>query len=74
LVRFQSTVAGQSGVVAAASSSNVRFDMDVTLGDGDTGTNLPGSVMLDGLVWSGFDGLTLGATTTGATTTTAARP
>jgi hypothetical protein len=72
LVRFQSTVAGQSGLVASASSSNLRFDMDVTLGDGDTGTSLPGTVMLDGLVWSGFDGLTLGATTTGATTTTAA--
>ncbi|MFM7072990.1 MAG: autotransporter-associated beta strand repeat-containing protein [Planctomycetota bacterium] len=72
LVRFQNTVAGQSGLVASASSSNLRFEMDVTLGDGDTGTSLPGTVMLDGLVWSGFDGLTLGATTTGATTTTAA--
>ncbi|MEY4179831.1 MAG: hypothetical protein RLY70_3405 [Planctomycetota bacterium] len=72
LVRFQNTVSGQSGLVASAGSSNLRFDMDVTLGNGDTGTSLPGAVMLDGLNWSGFDGLTLGATTTGASTTTAA--
>jgi filamentous hemagglutinin family protein len=63
LVRFQGTVGANSGLVAAGATSNVRFDQDVTLANGDTGTSLPGNVQLDGLTFSGFDGLTFGATT-----------
>ena len=36
---------------------------NVTLADGDTATNLAGAVTLDGLNWSGYDGLTTGALT-----------
>jgi len=63
LVYFQNTVGANSGLVAQTTTSNVRFDGDVTLGDGDTGTSLPGAVQLDGLTFSGFDGLTLGTVT-----------
>ncbi|MHC4294383.1 MAG: two-partner secretion domain-containing protein, partial [Planctomycetota bacterium] len=63
LVRFQDTFAANSGLTAGGATSNIRFDADVTLGDGDTGTSLPGALQLDGLTFSGFDGLTFGATT-----------
>ncbi|GAG47135.1 unnamed protein product, partial [marine sediment metagenome] len=63
LVHFQDTFGAGSGIVAAAATSNVRFDGDVTLTDGDTATSLPGALQLDGLTFSGFDGLTFGATT-----------
>ena len=62
LVDFQGTFAGNSGLVAGAATS-VQFAGDVTLGDGDTATNLAGAVTLDGLNWSGYDGLTTGALT-----------
>ncbi len=62
LVRFQSTFGGNSGLTAGA-ATNVRFDDNVTLGNGNTATNLAGAVQLDGLTFSGFDGLTFGATT-----------
>ena len=51
-----------SGLVAGAATS-VQFAGDVTLADGDTATNLAGAVTLDGLNWSGYDGLTTGALT-----------
>ena len=60
LVDFQGTFAGNSGLVAGAATS-VQFAGDVT--DGDTATNLAGAVTLDGLNWSGYDGLTTGALT-----------
>ncbi|HUT32660.1 MAG TPA: hypothetical protein VNE39_04195, partial [Planctomycetota bacterium] len=63
LVYFQNTVGGNSGLVADAATSNVRFDQDVALASGDTGTNLPGAVQLDGLTFSCFDGLTMGTVT-----------
>jgi len=63
LVWFQGPLGGNAGLVALADSSRLRFDGDVTLGNGDTATSLPGSVQLDGLNFSGFGGLTLGATT-----------
>ena len=62
LVDFQGTFAGNSGLVAGAATS-VQFAGDVTLADGDTATNLAGAVTLDGLNWSGYDGLTTGALT-----------
>ena len=34
-----------------------------SLANGDTATNLAGAVQLDGLTFSGFDGITFGATT-----------
>ena len=62
LVDFQGTFGGNSGLVAGA-AMRVAFAGDVTLGDGDTATNLAGAVTLDGLIWSGYDGLTTGALT-----------
>ena len=62
LVDFQGTFAGNSGLSAGAATS-VKFGQDVTLGDGNTATSLAGAVTLDGLNWSGFDGLTIGALT-----------
>ena len=62
LVDFQGTFGANSGLVAGAATS-VKFAGDVTLGDGDTATNLAGAVTLDGLNWSGYDGLTTGALT-----------
>ncbi|MFM8478313.1 MAG: hypothetical protein ACKOEO_21210, partial [Planctomycetaceae bacterium] len=62
MVHFQSTFGGNSGIQAAA-DSNLRFDGDVTLGDGNTGSLLPGIVQLDGLTFSGFDEITFGTTT-----------
>jgi hypothetical protein len=60
LVRFQSTLGANSGLSAAAGTA-VRFDNDVTLANGDTGTNLAGTTQLDGLTFSGFDGLAFNA-------------
>ena len=62
LVDFQGTFGANSGLVAGAATS-VKFAGDVTLADGDTATNLAGAVTLDGLNWSGYDGLTTGALT-----------
>ena len=47
----------------AGAATSVQFAGDVTLADGDTATNLAGAVTLDGLNWSGYDGLTTGALT-----------
>ncbi|HUT36115.1 MAG TPA: filamentous hemagglutinin N-terminal domain-containing protein, partial [Planctomycetota bacterium] len=67
-VRFYNTVNANSGI--QGTSCNVRFDQDVTLGDGDTGTNLPDDVWLDGLTFSGYDDLTfLSLTTAGGSVT-----
>ncbi|MFM8478283.1 MAG: beta strand repeat-containing protein, partial [Planctomycetaceae bacterium] len=63
LVYFQSSLSGNSGLQATGSGSNLRFDGDVTLGDGGSGTNLAGNVRLDGLTWSGYDGLSFGTVT-----------
>ena len=60
--RLSGELCGNSGLVAGAATS-VKFGGDVTLGDGDTATNLAGAVTLDGLNWSGYDGLTTGALT-----------
>ncbi len=62
LVDFQGVFGGNSGVIAA-SGTTVRFAGDVTLADGDTGTNIAGSIMLSDVTFSGFDGITFGATT-----------
>ena len=57
LVDFQGTL------VETGAATSVQFAGDVTLADGDTATNLAGAVTLDGLNWSGYDGLTTGALT-----------
>src|SRR5262249_39552833 len=62
LVRFQSTLGANSGLTSGA-ATNLRFDDNVTLANGDTATTLSGNVTLDGLNWSSFDGITLGAVT-----------
>lgn len=62
LVRFQGTVTANSGLVAGATTS-LRFDDQVTLGNGDTPTNLAGAVQLDGLTFSGFDGIAMNSVT-----------
>ncbi len=56
------TFGANSGVTAGAATS-VRFNDNVTLANGDTATTLSGNVTLDGLNWSSFDGITLGAVT-----------
>ncbi|MEY3460093.1 MAG: Cyclolysin, partial [Planctomycetota bacterium] len=63
LIWFQGAFSGNSGIAALGAGSSLRFDGDVTLANGSTGTNLAGSVQLDGLTFSGFDGLSFGATT-----------
>jgi fibronectin-binding autotransporter adhesin len=63
LVRFQNTLAGNSGITASGTTSNLRFDANVTLGNGDTGTNLAGTTVLDGLTFTGNDGITLNVVT-----------
>lgn len=63
LVKFQNTVAGNSGITASGTTSNLRFDANVTLGNGDTGTNLAGTTVLDGLTFTGNDGITLNVVT-----------
>ncbi len=64
LARFMSTVGGASGIVSSAGGGSTRFDGNVTLTNGDTGSSFAGTTTLDGLSWSGFDGLTF----TGAVT------
>jgi hypothetical protein len=64
LVTFASTVGGGSGIVSSNAGGSTRFNDNVTLGNGDTGSSFAGTVTLDGLNWSGFDGLTV----TGAAT------
>ncbi|MFN5537036.1 MAG: beta strand repeat-containing protein, partial [Planctomyces sp.] len=58
LVRFLGSVAGASGLSAPAGSS-LRFDGNVTLGAGNTGSTLAGNVWLDGLTWTSHQGLSL---------------
>ncbi|MCY2996416.1 MAG: autotransporter-associated beta strand repeat-containing protein, partial [Planctomycetota bacterium] len=67
LVWFKGTWGGNSGLVATA-GTNVRFDQDVTLADGDTATNLAGNVALEGLNWSSYDGIAFGPVTLAADT------
>jgi autotransporter-associated beta strand protein len=62
LVYLQGTVAGTSGITAAAGSS-LRFDDNVTLAAGNTGTTLQGLVRLDGLTWSSHNGISMGTVT-----------
>jgi hypothetical protein len=62
LVYLQGTVAGTSGITAAAGSS-LRFDDNVTLAAGNTGTTLQGLVQLDGLTWSSHNGISMGTVT-----------
>lgn len=62
LVRFQNTLTGNSGLTGGA-TSNFHFDENVTLGNGDTATNLAGNIQLDGLAYLGFDGITMNAVT-----------
>ncbi|MFN5435445.1 MAG: beta strand repeat-containing protein, partial [Planctomyces sp.] len=62
LVWFQGSFAANSGITAFAGSS-VRFNGDVTLGNGTVGTTLPGNLTLDGLNWSSFDDVALGTVT-----------
>ncbi|MFO0251736.1 MAG: beta strand repeat-containing protein, partial [Planctomyces sp.] len=62
LVRFLGSVAGASGLTAPAGSS-LRFDGNVTLGAGNTGSTLAGNVWLDGLTWTSHQGLSLGNVT-----------
>ncbi len=64
LVRFMSTVGGASGIVSSNSSGSTQFDGNVTLTDGNTASSFAGTTTLDGLTWSGYDGLTF----TGAVT------
>ncbi len=61
LVRFSNTLAGASGIQAANAGNQVRFDGNVTLGNGDTGTSIA-AVLFDGLNFSGWGGLSFGAT------------
>ena len=62
LVWFQNTVGANSGIQATGGAQTVRFDGDVTLGDGNTGTAIA-TTQLDGLTFSCYDGLGLGALT-----------
>jgi hypothetical protein len=63
LVRFQGNLSGRGGISAAGALSKLRFDGDVTLLDGDTGTSMNAAVTLDGVNWSSFDGIAFGDTT-----------
>jgi len=56
---FNSTVQANSGI-DAADGSNVVFNGNVTLGNGDTGTTLSGDVTLNGVTFSGHDGIAFG--------------
>ncbi|NQT85274.1 hypothetical protein HQ560_00830, partial [bacterium] len=61
---FQGAITGNSGI-AAQPGTVVDFANDVTLGNGDTGTTLPGTVNFGGtgtapLDFEGFDGLAFG--------------
>ena len=58
LVRFMSTVGAASGISSTNASGSTRFDGDVTLTNGDTGSTFTGTTTLDGLNWSSFDPLT----------------
>ena len=61
ITSFESTVDGASGITQARAAGALTFKDNVTLADGDTATSLAGAVTLDGLNWSGYDGLTIGA-------------
>ncbi len=50
--------------MSSAGGGSTQFDGNVTLTDGDTASSFAGTTQLDGLTWSGFDGLTF----TGAVT------
>jgi hypothetical protein len=63
LVTFNGTVAGNSGIVSSNAGGSTRFNDDVTLTNGDTGSSFVGAVTMDGLTWSGFDGFTTTAVT-----------
>ncbi len=62
LVRFDSTVSGNSGIFADSGTS-VRFDDNVTLTNGDTASSFE-TLQLDGMNWFSHDGLTVSGTTT----------
>ncbi|MFM7112165.1 MAG: beta strand repeat-containing protein, partial [Planctomycetota bacterium] len=58
-VHFNSTLAGNSGIVSNG-GSNLRFDGNVSLGNGDTATSLAGISLFNAVAFSGFDGLGFG--------------
>jgi hypothetical protein len=57
---FQAAVATASGIVQAIGAGNVTARQDLTMADGDTGSNFAETLQLDGLTLSGFDGLAVG--------------
>ncbi len=64
LTRFSSTLNTASGVVAAGP---VQFDDDVTMADGNTGTNISGAVTMGnagGLSFAAYDSVVFGSTVT----------
>lgn len=61
LIEFEGKFTATSGIIAG-DKTNLRFDDDVTLGDGNDPTNLAGNVTLDGLKWESYDGITFGKT------------
>jgi len=63
LVDFRSTVGGASGIVSSNAAGSTKFQQDVTLTAGDTASTFAGAVNFDGMNWSGFLGLTVGAAT-----------
>ena len=71
LAWFKNTVAGGSGIVSSpgVGLGSTRFDQNVTLTAGDTGSSFDGAVQFDGLSWSGFGGLTVSGPATLSTAT-----
>jgi hypothetical protein len=70
LVTFQDTFGAASGI--SASSGSIRFQGNVTLGDGDTGTTIGATTFAGGLTsFSGYDNIDLGNLTLDTTSTTA---
>src|SRR5208337_5024969 len=57
LVWFKGTVTTYGQIIAAA-GTNLEFDGNVTLAEGDGGTNLAGNTTLSNMTFSGYGGLT----------------
>ncbi|WNO07824.1 YDG domain-containing protein [Teredinibacter sp. KSP-S5-2] len=58
-VEFASTVEANSGLVVSNAAGDTILRGDVTLANGDTGSNFAGTVTLDGLTFTGFDGFNI---------------
>jgi hypothetical protein len=58
-VTFNSTLDGNSGIQAPHTGVRATFTTRVTLGDGDTGTSLPGSITLSRVDWTSYDGISI---------------